>query len=232
MRFDIVTLFPSMFEGVFGESIIKRASNNGLVDISITNLRDYAQGSYKKVDDAPYGGGPGMVLMCGPVFKAVEHLQSEGEPIDEIILMTPQGKSFNQQTAVELGNKNRIVLIAGHYEGFDERIRTELATMEISLGDFVLSGGELPAMVIVDAMTRLIPGALGDDDSIKEESFSEGLLEYPQYTRPADFRGFTVPEVLTSGNHAKIAQWREQCRRDRTKERRPDLLPDIETIKD
>ncbi len=226
MRFDIVTLFPSMFEGVFGESIIKRAQNNGLVDIKITNLRDYAEGSYKKVDDAPYGGGPGMVLMCDPIFKAVEHLQSEGGPADEIILMTPQGQRFDQSAAVELGKKSRIILIAGHYEGFDERIRTHLATREISLGDFVLSGGELPAMVIVDSITRLIPGALGDDESSVEESFSDGLLEYPQYTRPADYRGFKVPEVLLSGNHGKIAQWRQECRVSRTKERRPDMLTD------
>ncbi len=223
-----MTLFPAMFEGVFGESIIKRAANSGLVEISITNLRDYAEGNYRKVDDAPYGGGPGMVLMCEPIFKAVEHLQAEGDPAEEIILMTPQGQRFNQQKAVELGKKKRLILIAGHYEGFDERIRTNLATMEISLGDFVLSGGELPAMVIVDAITRLIPGVLGDDDFSKEESFSQGLLEYPQYTRPAEFRGLKVPEVLTSGNHAMIAKWRKECSLERTRERRPDLLTDID----
>jgi len=228
MRFDIVTLFPSMFEGVFGESIIKRASQNGLVEIVITNLRDYAEGNYRKVDDAPYGGGPGMVLMCEPIFKAVEHLCSLGEPVDEIILMTPQGHRFSQQTAIELGCKNRIILITGHYEGFDERIRTDLATMEISLGDFVLSGGELPAMVIVDAITRLVPGALGDDESSKDESFSHGLLEYPQYTRPADFRGMKVPDILMSGNHALIAKWRNEASLKRTRQRRPDLLADID----
>ncbi len=224
MRFDIVTLFPSMFEGAFGESIIKRARENGLVDISITNLRDYAEGRYRKVDDAPYGGGPGMVLMCGPIFRAVESIASQGDPVDEIILMTPQGRRFDQQAAQDMLSKKRVILIAGHYEGFDERIRTDLATMEISLGDFVLSGGELPAMVIVDAVTRLIPGALGDDNSVKEESFSDGLLEYPQYTRPADFRGLKVPEVLTNGNHGEIARWRQACRIERTQQRRPDIL--------
>ena len=213
-----------MFEGPFGESIIKRARENGLVEINFTNIRDYAEGSYRKVDDAPYGGGPGMLLMCEPIFKAIDDLQSQGQPADEIVLMTPQGDRFCQKTAVEFSKKNRIILIAGHYEGFDERIRTELATMEISIGDFVLSGGELPAMTIVDAVTRLMPGALGDDDSVIEESFSDGLLEYPQYTRPADFRGHKVPDVLLSGNHAEIEKWRDSQRKLRTQQRRPDLL--------
>ena len=226
MRFDIVTLFPSMFEGVFGESIIKRACANGLVEICVTNLRDYAKGSYRKVDDEPYGGGPGMVLMCEPVFKAVEDLQSQGEKADEIIMMTPQGQRFDQSCAVKLRDMKRVILLAGHYEGFDERIRTDLVTSELSIGDFVLSGGELPAMVIVDAVTRLMPGALGDDDSVVEESFSDGLLEYPQYTRPADFRGLRVPDVLMSGNHAEIEKWRQQCRKERTLQRRPDMLED------
>ncbi len=231
MRFDIVTLFPSMFEGPFGESIIKRARDNALVEIFFTNIRDYAEGNYRKVDDAPYGGGPGMVLMCEPIFKAIDDLQSQGEPADEIVLMTPQGKKFNQETAFEFSKKKRIILIAGHYEGFDERIRTELATMELSIGDFVLSGGELPAMTIVDAVTRLMPGALGDDCSSVEESFSDGLLEYPQYTRPADFRGRKVPDILLSGNHAEIEKWRHNQRLDRTKQRRPDLLNDIDNLK-
>ena len=231
MRFDIVTLFPSMFEGPFGESIIKRARENGLIDIHFTNIRDYAEGSYRKVDDAPYGGGPGMVLMCEPIFKAVDDLQSQGCPADEIVLMTPQGDKFCQETAVQFSRKNRIILIAGHYEGFDERIRTELATMELSIGDFVLSGGELPAMTIVDAVTRLTPGALGDDNSSVEESFSNGLLEYPQYTRPADFRGRKVPDILLSGNHAEIEKWRHNQRLIRTKQRRPDLFNDNDNLK-
>ena len=213
-----------MFEGPFGESIIKRARENGLIEICFTNIRDYAEGSYRKVDDAPYGGGPGMVLMCEPVFKAIEDLQSKGTPADEIILMTPQGDKFCQKTAIEFSKKDRIILIAGHYEGFDERIRTELATMELSIGDFVLSGGELPAMTIVDAVIRLMPGALGDDHSIIEESFSDGLLEYPQYTRPADFRGHKVPDILLSGNHAEIEKWRHNQRVARTKRKRPDLF--------
>ena len=223
MRIDVLTLFPEMFAGVFTESIIKRARKKGLVEIVMTNIRDYAVDKHHSVDDKPYGGGPGMVLMCQPVFDAVEDICSQGKQPDEIILLTPQGRQFNQERAKELALKKRLLLIAGHYEGFDERIRTELATMELSIGDYVLSGGEIPAMTVVNAVTRLIPGVLGDDLSSNEESFSNNLLEYPQYTRPAEFRGMKVPEILLSGNHQLIRQWRSQQARQRTEQRRPDL---------
>jgi len=223
MRIDVLTLFPEMFAGVFTESIIKRAGEKGLIEIVVTNIRDYAVDNHRSVDDKPYGGGPGMVLMCQPLFAAVEDVCSKAKHPDEIILLTPQGRQFNQERAKELALKERILLIAGHYEGFDERIRTELATMELSIGDYVLSGGEIPAMAIVDAVTRLIPGVLGDDLSSSEESFSNGLLEYPQYTRPAEFRGEKVPDILLSGNHALIKQWRSQQAQQRTNQRRPDL---------
>jgi tRNA (guanine37-N1)-methyltransferase len=223
MRIDLLTLFPEMFSVVFGDSILKRAQDRGLVEIVITNIRDYATDKHRSVDDKPYGGGAGMVLMCGPIFAAVEDLRQRGEPADEIILLCPQGRRFDQQMACDLAGKKRIILIAGHYEGFDERIRQQLATREISIGDFVLTGGEVPAMVVVDAVTRLIPGVLGDDESIVEESFRNNLLEYPQYTRPADFRGWTVPDVLLSGNHERIRQWRLDQAHERTRLKRPDL---------
>jgi tRNA (guanine37-N1)-methyltransferase len=223
MRIDVLTLFPEMFAGVFDTSIIKRAREKGLVEIELTNIRDFTTDRHRSVDDSPYGGGPGMVMMCPPVFAAVEALAGQGEPVDEVILLTPQGQPFRQETARELAGKRRLLLVAGHYEGFDERIREHLATREISIGDYVLSGGEIPAMVVVDAIVRLLPGALGDDQSHVEESFSAGLLEYPQYTRPAEFRGWKVPEELVSGNHGLIRQWRQEQARKRTAERRPDL---------
>jgi tRNA (guanine37-N1)-methyltransferase len=223
MRIDVLTLFPEMFAGVFTESIIKRAGQKGLIEIVVTNIRDYAVDKHHSVDDKPYGGGPGMVLMCQPVFAAVEDVCSQGKQPDEIVLLTPQGRQFNQERAKELALKERILLIAGHYEGFDERIRSKLATMELSIGDYVLSGGEIPAMTVVDAVTRLIPGVLGDDLSNDEESFNNGLLEYPQYTRPAEFRGMKVPDILLSGNHQLIKQWRSRQARQRTNQRRPDL---------
>jgi tRNA (guanine37-N1)-methyltransferase len=223
MRIDVLTLFPEMFAGVFTESIIKRAGQKGLIEIVVTNIRDYAVDKHHSVDDKPYGGGPGMVLMCQPLFAAVEDVCSKGKRPDEIVLLTPQGRQFNQELAKELALKERILLIAGHYEGFDERIRSTLATMELSVGDYVLSGGEIPAMTVVDAVTRLIPGVLGDDLSNNEESFNNSLLEYPQYTRPAEFRGMKVPDILLSGNHALIKQWRSQQARQRTNQRRPDL---------
>ena len=223
MRIDVLSLFPEMFSGVFGDSIIKRAQDKGLVEIELTDIRDYAGGKHRSVDDKPYGGGCGMVMMCEPVFDAVEDVRSRGVEVDEIVLLTPQGQKFDQKLAQELARKQRLILIAGHYEGFDERIRTELATMEVSIGDYVLSGGEIPAMAVVDAVVRLIPGVLGDENSSKEESFSDGQLEYPQYTRPAEFRGMKVPDVLLSGNHAVIKQWRAEQAEKRTKSRRPDL---------
>ena len=224
MRIDILTLFPNMFSGVFGESIIKRAQEKDLLEIALTDIRDYAEDKHRSVDDIPFGGGPGMVMMCGPVFADAEGVKKQAAPVDEVIVLTPQGRRFDQNLARELAQKQRLMLIAGHYEGFDERIREHLATMEISIGDYVLSGGELPAMVLVDAITRLIPGVLGDEQSCQDDSFSLGLLEYPQYTRPADFQDWPVPEILLSGNHERIRQWRLEQAKRRTQQRRPDML--------
>ena len=212
-----------MFQSPLSHSILKRAQDAGIVDIVLTNIRDFAADSYKKVDDKPYGGGPGMVMMPGPIFDCVEYVQKLSPEKGRLILLTPQGQKFNQPKAVELSSENRLILISGRYEGFDERIRVGLGTEQISIGDFVLSGGELAAMVIIDAVVRLLAGALGDENSARDESFSEGLLEYPQYTRPEVFRDMKVPDVLLSGNHAKIAQWRRQQALERTKKWRPDL---------
>lgn len=224
MRIDILSLFPEMFAGVFGASIVKRAQDKGLLEIVQTDIRDYADDKHRSVDDKPYGGGAGMVMMCGPVFAALEDVGKGGGEIDEVILLTPQGERFDQQLAAKLATKQRLVMIAGHYEGFDERIRQAAVTMEVSVGDYVLSGGEIPAMVVVDAIVRLMPGALGDEESATQESFQEGLLEYPHYTRPAEFRGMAVPEVLLSGHHEAIRQWRLEQAKERTRRKRPDLL--------
>jgi tRNA (guanine37-N1)-methyltransferase len=221
MKIDVLTLFPAMFAGPLDESIIKRAREGGLLDLGIHNLRDYAHDRHKTVDDRPFGGGPGMLLKPDPIFEAVESLAGEST---EIILLSPSGRTFTQAIARELSVMEHLLLVSGHYEGFDERVRAELAHDELSIGDYVLTNGALPVMVIVDAVTRLLPGVLGDDQSANDESFSHGLLEYPQYTRPADFRGMKVPEVLLSGNHAEIARWRAEQARLRTQERRPDLL--------
>jgi len=214
-------LFPAMFAGPLDESIIKRARDAGLLDLKIHNLRDYALDRHKTVDDRPFGGGPGMLLKPEPIFEAVEALKRERT---RVILVSPSGRTFNQAVARELAELDDLLMISGHYEGFDERVREQLAQDELSIGDYVLTNGALPVMVIIDAVTRLLPGVLGDDESSHEESFSHGLLEYPQYTRPATFRGMSVPEVLLSGNHAEIAKWRAEQSRQRTKERRPDLL--------
>ncbi|MCE5339982.1 MAG: tRNA (guanosine(37)-N1)-methyltransferase TrmD [Planctomycetaceae bacterium] len=224
MRIDVLTLFPDMFASPLGFSIVKRAQERKLVNIVLSNIRDFAKNNYKKVDDTPYGGGPGMVMMCQPVFDCLENVQKQDENPGRIILLTPGGKRFDQKLAQELANEKRVVLIAGHYEGFDERIRTGTNAEEVSIGDYVLSGGELAAMVIIDAMVRLMPGALGDDDSSVSESFSEGLLEYPHYTRPEVFKGLKVPDVLLSGNHKEIEKWRKQQALEKTKSQRPDLL--------
>jgi tRNA (guanine37-N1)-methyltransferase len=224
MRIDILTLFPEMFESPLNFSILKRAQQAGVVNIVLTNIRDFTTDKYKKVDDKPYGGGPGMVMMPGPVFSCAEHVHNLAPEKGKIILLTPQGQKFNQPKALELSKENRLILIAGRYEGFDERIRIGLDAEQISIGDYVLSGGELAAMVIIDAIVRLLTGALGDEESSKDESFSSGLLEYPQYTRPEDFRGMKVPDILLSGDHAKIAQWRRQQALERTRKNRPDLL--------
>jgi tRNA (guanine37-N1)-methyltransferase len=221
MRIEVLTLFPGMFTGPLDESIIKRAREKGLLDFRIHNLRDYAHDRHKTVDDRPFGGGPGMLLKPEPIFEAVEKLTRENT---RVILLSPGGRTFNQAIARELAQVDDILLISGHYEGFDERVRECLGDDELSIGDYVLTNGALPAMVIVDAVTRLLPGVLGDDESSHEESFSHGLLEYPQYTRPAEFRGIKVPDVLLSGNHEQIARWRAEESARRTKERRPDLL--------
>jgi tRNA (guanine37-N1)-methyltransferase len=219
---DILTLFPEMFDGFISASIVGRAARRGLVDIRRTNLRDFATDAYGSVDDAPFGGGPGMVFMCQPVFDAVEFVRRDG-PRGQLILLSPQGRRMDQALVADLSRQDRLILLAGHYEGFDERIAVGLDAMEVSLGDFVLSGGEIAAMALVDSVVRLLPGALGKDESSLEESFSDGLLEYPQYTRPRVFRGMGVPEVLLGGDHAKIAAWRLEQARMRTMQRRPDL---------
>jgi tRNA (guanine37-N1)-methyltransferase len=221
VKIAVLTLFPGMFAGPLDESIVKRAREAGLLELTLHNLRDYAHDRHRTVDDRPFGGGPGMLLKPEPLFEAVEKLARE---TTRVILLSPSGRTFNQAIARELAQLDDLLLISGHYEGFDERVREQLADDELSIGDYVLTNGALPAMVIVDAVTRLLPGALGDDTSSHEESFSHGLLEYPQYTRPAEFRGMKVPEVLLSGNHAQIAKWRAERANARTKERRPDLL--------
>ena len=228
MKIDVLTLFPRMFESPLGCSILKRAQEASLVEIVITDIRDFAADSYRKVDDKPYGGGPGMVMMPGPVFDCFEHVRKLSPEKGRVILLTPQGQRFDQAKAAELSTESHLVLIAGKYEGFDERIRIGLGAEQISIGDYVLNGGELAAMVIIDAVVRLLPGALGDEDSPKDDSFSEGLLEYPQYTRPEVFRDMKVPDILLSGDHAKIAHWRHQQALERTKKWRPDLLKNKE----
>ena len=227
MKIDVLTLFPAMFAGPLDESIIKRARESGRLDLAIHNLRDYAHDRHKTVDDRPFGGGPGMLLKPEPIFEAVESLVREGT---RVILLSPAGRPFSQAIARELAELQHLVLVSGHYEGFDERVRQTLAQDELSIGDYVLTNGALPVMVIIDAVTRLLPGVLGDEDSAQEDSFSQGLLEYPQYTRPAEFRGMKVPEVLLSGNHAEIARWRAEQARLRTKERRPDLLSQTDIL--
>ena len=224
IRIDVLTLFPEMFDSPLAFSIIKRARQSGIVEIVLSNIRDFAKDSYRKVDDKPYGGGPGMIMMCQPVLDCLENIQKQDSRPGRIILLTPQGKKFDQRLAKELAAEQRIILIAGHYEGFDERIKIAAGAEEISIGDYVLSGGELPAMVIIDAMVRLLPGALGDQDSAVDDSFSAGLLEYPQYTRPEDFKGLKVPDVLLSGNHREIDKWRKQQALEKTRQNRPDLL--------
>ena len=221
MRIEVLTLFPGMFAGPLDESIIKRARETGRLEFQLHNLRDWTLDRHKTVDDRPFGGGPGMLLKPEPLFAAVESLRRE---TTRVILLSPGGRRFDQQVARELAQETDLLLVTGHYEGFDERVRAALADDELSVGDYVLTNGALPAMIVIDAVTRLLPGVLGDDESSRDESFSAGLLEYPQYTRPAEFRGMPVPEVLLSGNHAEIAKWRREQARLRTADRRPDLL--------
>ncbi len=227
MRFDIFTLFPGLFAGVFDESIVKRAQQAGLVRIDLHNIRDYATGRHRVTDDTPYGGGGGMIMKPEPIFAAAEAVL--GDPMGQvpILLMTPKGRPFTQRIARELSNHPRLALICGRYEGIDERVHQHLATDEISIGDYVLAGGEVPAMVVVEAITRLIPGVLGDPSATFEDSHAEGLLEYPQYTRPPVFRDHAVPPVLLSGNHADIVRWRRRESLRQTWKRRPDLLRKI-----
>ncbi len=224
LRIDILTLFPEMFAPVLGTSIPKRAAEKGLVSYHLTQLRDFATDAHQSVDDKPFGGGPGMVMMCPVVFDAVEHVEEQDSRPATRILLSPQGRKFDQRVAEEFVRRERLLLIAGHYEGFDERIAQGLSPIdELSIGDFVLSGGELAAMVVIDAVVRLLPGALGAEDGAADETFADGLLEYPQYTRPRAYRGMGVPEVLLSGNHPAIAAWRLAQRKERTRQRRPDL---------
>lgn len=224
MRIDVLTLFPEMFESPFGYSIIQRAIQRKIIQVEFTNIRDFSEGNYNRVDDKPYGGGPGMVMKPGPVFECFEHVRKQAEAPGRVIALTPQGKPLKQPLVEELSKEERLIFIAGRYEGFDERIIEGLQCEQISIGDYVLSGGELAAMVVIDAVTRLQKGALGDDVSSDDESFSDGLLEYPQYTRPEDFKGMKVPKILLSGDHAKIAKWRKEQSLERTKRMRPDLL--------
>jgi len=224
MHFDIFTLFPDMFQGPFTESMLKRAPERGLLSIALHNISDATSDKHHVVDDYPYGGGAGMVMKPEPMFAAVEAVYQGGP----IILLSPQGRLFNQQIARTLAQESRVTLLCGHYEGVDERVCQHLATDELSIGDYVLTGGELAAMVVVDAVSRLIPGVLGADASIQEESHSENLLEYPQYTRPLEFRGWRVADVLLSGNHAQIARWRRKESLRRTRQRRPDLFAKVD----
>lgn len=229
VRIDILTLFPHMFEGVFGAGIFKRAIDRGLVSVNVHNIRDYTHDKHHTTDDYAYGGGAGMILKPEPIFEAVESLKADASPGEgddalPVVLLTPQGRLFSQEVAVELSKYGRLVLICGRYEGVDERVREHLVTDEISIGDYVLSGGELAAMVIVDAVVRLLPGVLGSEDSLKDDSHVSGLLEYPQYTRPAAYKGWAVPDVLLSGDHAQVARWRREQAIRRTLKRRPELL--------
>lgn len=221
MRIDIITIFPGMLQGFLQESMLKRAVERGKVTFNTVNLRDYTCDAHRTTDDRPFGGGPGMVMKPEPLFEAVESLRSEG---CRVVLMTPQGEPFRQAKARELADVEHIVFVCGHYEGVDERVRQTLVTDEISIGDYILTNGVLPAAVVADAVVRLLPGVLGGEGATEEESFSEGLLEYPQYTRPAEFRGMAVPDILTSGNHQAIAAWRHEQSMMRTQSRRPDLL--------
>ena len=226
MEFDILTLFPGIFTGPLDESILKRARENGLVQVRVHNLRDFTHDKHRVVDDRPYGGGPGMLMKPEPIFEAVEKLQ---RPDSCVVLMTPQGQSFTQALASEFAGRPHLIIICGHYEGVDERVRVGLVDEEISIGDYVLTNGALAAAVVVDAVTRLLPGAIGHEQSAADDSFATGLLEGPQYTRPPEFRGMRVPDVLLSGDHGEVAKWRAAESQRRTRQRRPDLLEGKQT---
>ena len=221
MKIDILSIFPEMFDGFLETSIIKRARDNGYVDIKVHNFRDYSLDKHGRVDDYPYGGGAGMVLMCEPIFRCIDDIKTDDS---YIIMMSPSGKTFKQEMAVDLSKKKHLIILCGHYEGFDERIKS-IVDMELSIGDYVLTGGEVPAMVVSDAITRLIPGVISEE-SLESESFNDGLLDYPNYTRPEEFRGMRVPEVLLSGHHKNIQKYRNEERIKRTREVRNDLSGD------
>lgn len=225
MRFDIITVFPELFAGVLECGIIRRARRSGLADVRLVNLRDFTRDRHRSVDDRPYGGGEGMVFMPGPLFEAIEScLESGDEGKGRVVLLSPQGKTWSQDLVAEYSTIPHLILVCGRYEGVDQRVIDHLVDQEISIGDFVLTGGEIPAMVLLDSIVRLIPGALGCRDSALNESFSSGLLDYPQYTRPAEYRGHAVPEVLLSGDHARIAEWRKEQALEKTKRARPELI--------
>jgi tRNA (guanine37-N1)-methyltransferase len=224
VKFDIVTIFPRMFDGPTREGILGRAIERGLVDLKVFDLREFTDDRHRTVDDVAYGGGPGMVLKPAPMFRAIDHVrETRGEPAT-VVLTSPQGRPFCQADAVRLSRCAHVVVLCGRYEGVDERVRDQVATEEISIGDYVLTGGELPAMVLLDAVVRLLPGAVGDEQSVELDSFTRGLLDYPHYTRPAEFRGFTVPDVLLSGHHEQVRRWRKRQAVARTLARRPELL--------
>lgn len=225
MRIDVITLFPEILQGVLEHSILGRAQERGLVHIVLHQLRDYALDKHRTVDEKPYGGGPGMLLKCEPIFRCIEAVQALDEKPGRVVLFSPGGEVFRQPRAMEYAKLDRIILLCGHYEGFDERVREHLAHEELSIGDFVLTNGALPALVVIDAVVRLLPGVVGNESSTAEESFAAGnFVEGPQYTRPEEFRGWTVPPVLLSGNHAEIAAWRQEQSRLKTARTRPDLL--------
>lgn len=229
MNIDVLTLFPEMFDGVLGNSILKKAAEQKAVHYNVVNFREFADNKHKTVDDYPYGGGAGMVLKPQPIFDAVAHLKEKAKSEKpRVILLCPQGKTHNQKIAEQLAEEEHLIFICGHYEGYDERIREHVITDEISIGDYVLTGGELGAMVVIDSVVRLLPEVLGNEESHRKDSFSTGFLEHPHYTRPADFRGMKVPDVLVSGNHRLIDEWREKESLRRTYERRPDLLQNVE----
>jgi len=227
MRIEIVTVFPEMVEGVLAHSIIKRARERGLVTINVINLRDFTTDRHKQTDDVPYGGGGGMVMQVAPIARALEHLKQNSEFAPRIILTDPRGQRFTQELARQWATEPHLIILCGHYEGVDDRVRQQLVTDEVSIGDYILTGGELPALIIADALTRLQSGALGDADAPDKDTFSENLLEYPHYTRPASFEGWDVPEVLLSGHHAQIERWRRWHQLRATQERRPDLFGQI-----
>jgi tRNA (guanine37-N1)-methyltransferase len=228
MRFDIVTIFPRMIEAALSEGILAKAIQRDLLTVRARDLREFTEDRHRTVDDVPYGGGPGMVLKAEPVFRAVETIEKESGPPDAIVLVSPHGRQFSQLEAARLAALDRVVILCGRYEGIDDRVRENLSTEELSIGDYVLSGGELPALVIVDAVARLLPGVVGDEDSVAGDSFSRGLLDFPHYTRPAEFRDWKVPEVLISGHHGEIRKWRKRQALELTLMRRPELLADAE----